>query len=88
MVPNSFTSYELTSAEVLQGSIFTSLQKQVIQNHLAIEAEKKLALEFDPENIQNFLQQEAAYKGKIELLQFLLVSSEVSEEQLRAENSN
>lgn len=82
LIPNMFTSYELSDKEVLEGSIFTSLQKQVLQNHLVVEAEKKMLLEFDPKDSENFMQQEAVYRGKIELIQFLLQSSDISEETL------
>lgn len=82
----SFASYELTEQEQRQGSIFTALQKQVLQNNLARYAEERLALEYDPEHPTLFLQQEAEIKAQIQLLQFLLISSEIAEEELRTTN--
>jgi len=83
IIPNSFTAYVLTDEEVLQGGVFTSLQKQVLHNHLATEAENRLRLELNPEKVQEFIQAEAELKGKIQLLQYLLDVSDASEEELK-----
>ena len=82
ILSNSFTSYELTEEQVLQGSIFNVLQKQVLQNHLATFAEEKLALDYTPEAKDQFLQKEAYLKAKIDLVRYLLDSSTMSEELL------
>ena len=82
ILSNSFTSYELTEEQVLQGSIFNILQKQVLQNHLATFAEEKLALDYTPEAKDQFLQKEAYLKAKIDLVRYLLDSSTMSEELL------
>jgi hypothetical protein len=85
---NSFYSYDLSDQEVLQGSIFTSAQKAVLQNHLATEAEKKLQLTFNPNNPQEFLQEEAYLRGKIEVLQYLIEASDASQEVISANPTN
>ena len=82
IIPNTFTSYELSEKEELQGSILTGLQIQVLQNALSATAEEKLALEFDPEHPQLFIQQEAYKKGQIELYTFLIDKSLTSAEEM------
>jgi hypothetical protein len=78
IIPNQFTSYSLTQDEELQGSIFSLLQTYVLQNELSICAMEKNALEFNPSDPIAFAQQEAALKGKIELLTYLLDKSVAS----------
>lgn len=82
VIPNSFTTYELTDEQVLRGSIFTLEQKQVLQNHLATFAEEKLSLDYTPTAKEEFLQKEAYLKAKIELVRYLLDSSTYSEDLL------
>jgi len=71
IIPNDFTSYQLTEQEELEGSILTITQKQVIQNHLSAAAHEKNALEYDPENPQRFVQQEASLKGQLDAYHFI-----------------
>ena len=78
LLTNSFTSYELTPQEELQGSIFNSLQLQVLHNHLAAYAEQKIALDYTPEHPLIFAQDEASLKAKIELLNYLIEASQAS----------
>lgn len=80
LIPNMFSSYELTEKEALQGSIFTVLQIQVLQNQLSNIAEEKLSLEFDPLNPTRFAQEEASLKGQMDILNFLISSSAISED--------
>jgi len=72
LTPNSFTSYKLTDDELLQGSILNTLQLQVMNNHLASYAEEKIALDFTPDDIEGFLQKEAALNANIKLLNYLI----------------
>jgi len=81
-ITTRFTAYELSDEEVLQGSIFTILQTQVLQNHLATAAEEKLSLNYDPDNKERFLQEEAYLKAKLDFIQYLLDSSAISKETL------
>lgn len=87
IIPNSFTSYDLTPEEVQIGSIFTGLQKQVLQNYLATYAEERLQLDFDPLNPHNFAQQEAEKKGVIQFIQYILQMSDTAAEEQAAERS-
>jgi len=78
LVPNSFTTYALTEHDVLEGSIYTTLQLQVLQNTLAAYAEEKIALDYDSEHPLLFAQNEASLKAKIELLTYMIEASKVS----------
>ena len=82
---NQFTSYILSSREELEGSIFSLLQKQVIQNELSLIAAQKMALDYDPSNPVAFAQSEALLKGQLQVYNLLLDKSAVAEsEMLRA----
>jgi hypothetical protein len=80
-ISNTFTSYSLTSEELQQGSILTSLQKQCIQNQISALAEQKLRLKYDPVNPMTFLQEEAELQGQLIALQYLFTLSEAAEAQ-------
>jgi hypothetical protein len=73
--PNTFSSYKLTEEEELSGNILTSLQVMVIQNQIALLAEQKLALIYDPSEPQSYGIQIAFLSGKLEILQQLLSNS-------------
>jgi hypothetical protein len=88
LIPNSFSSYNLTEKEVLQGSILSTLQKQVLQNQLAAIAEEKLRLDYDPAKILEFVQQDAYKRGQIDLLSFILDASDAAERALYNPNYN
>lgn len=75
LLPNSFSSYNLTEEDIIEGSILTNLQLQVIQNLLATKAEEKLALEYNIDKPNEFIQQEAYHKGAIDLLRYLIDQS-------------
>lgn len=79
---NVFQQWLLSPEEVQQGSILQDLQRKVIQNEIAIAAQEKLALKFDPLNPLLFAQQEAELAGKIGILQFLVSQSEEAVAQL------
>jgi len=76
LAPNSFTSYVMSDQDVIEGSIFTVLQTQVLHNLRSTYAESKIALDYDPEHKEKFLQDEASLKAKIDLLTYLLDNSE------------
>lgn len=78
LIPNSFTSYELTPQEQLQGSILNTLQLQVLHNHLADIAEEKLALDYNPEHPLLYAQTEAALNGNIKFINYLIDASEAA----------
>lgn len=80
LTPNSFSSFFLTEDDSLEGSILTTLQKQVIHNLLVARAEEKLALRFNPAKPEEFIQQEASLAGEIAAYQTLIANSELSVE--------
>ena len=75
LVPNSFSTFQLDEDEVLQGSMFTISQLQVLQNNLASYAEERLAQEYNPASPMQFIQQEAFNKGAMAALSFLIENS-------------
>ena len=86
LIPNDFSSYQLTEQEELEGSILTITQKQVIQNYLSAAASEKNGLEYDPDSPTRFVQQEASLKGQMDAYRFILASSDTAEEQLTTPN--
>jgi hypothetical protein len=72
----SFVSWILTPEEEAQGSVFSLTQKQLIQNRIAVLAEEKLALTYDPNEPMKFLQTEAELQGQIGILKYLLTMSQ------------
>ena len=86
VIPNDFTSYELTEKEEIDGSVLTTLQKQRIQNALSNAAMEKNSLSFDPTNPTRFAQQEASLKGQMDAYRFILDSSAIAEEALNQSN--
>ncbi len=80
LTPNSFSSYHLSEDDALEGSILTTLQKQVIHNLLVLRAEEKLNLEFTPDDITAYTQREASLAGEIAAYRTLIANSEFSEE--------
>ncbi len=87
LITNTFSAYHLTDQEALQGSILTVTQLQVIQNQLARVAEEKLALDFDPANPITYAQQEAYMKGQMDLLLYIIDSSQASADTLNNPDS-
>lgn len=83
LIDNDFSTYHLNDEEEIQGQMLTLTQRQVIQNLLAKAAEEKINLEYNPEAKERFLQQEASLKGQMDILRFLLVSSDAAEENYR-----
>lgn len=82
LIPNEFASFELSQYEEEQGTILTSLQKQVIQNKLSMLASEKLTLVFTPNDINTYMQQEAELEGQLGILRWLLATSEEMEKVL------
>ena len=79
LIPNTFSSYELTDDEQTQGSLLTITQKQVIQNHICNIAEEKLALVFDASKPTAYAQEEASLAGQIAALKWMIDISEAAE---------
>lgn len=87
LILNSFSSFDLLEEEETQGSILTITQKQVIQNEIALMAEEKLNLVFDPEKPSLYTQEEAYKKGQLDALKHRLTCSDLAEERVRELNN-
>jgi hypothetical protein len=79
-VHTMFTRYEFTEQEVPMAFVFTELQTQHLQNELTIAAEAQVALQLDPLNPMARIQEEAYNRGKIDMLRYLLTTSESTKE--------
>ena len=79
LATNLFSSYTLTEEEQIQGCILSSLQKQVIQNRLAVAAEGKVYIEYEPTNPLQAALLEAHARGQIDALNAILQESDFSE---------
>lgn len=88
LIPNSFSSYDLTEQETVAGSVLTELQRQVIQNQIHLLAMQKLNSEFDPSDPHKFTKEIANLDGQIFSLQWLLRTSEDIEKQLAQFRAN
>lgn len=77
---NPFQQWEFTSEEELYAYQFNDLNLKALQNEIAIAAQEKIALTFDPLNPVRFAQQEAELAGKIEILQYLISRSTTKQE--------
>lgn len=72
ILPSTFTRYQLTPEEQLNGQILNTDNLQVIQNYICDAAEEKLALKYDPEHPMLFAQREAELQGQIGILKLLV----------------
>lgn len=69
---NSFSAFLFTEAEQEEAVKLNALQEMYFQNMHAETAEILLSLKFDPKEMFIFAQQEAYYRGQLELLAFLI----------------
>lgn len=70
-VANKFTSYEFTQAELFAATRFSDLQLMLIQTLIAKDAEQRVNMKITPNDLAS-LQEEAALKGSIEAMEYLL----------------
>jgi hypothetical protein len=78
LIPNTFSTYQLSAEETTAGFAFTQSSLEVLHNQRAMIAEQKLALTYDPSNAQHFLQQEAYLRGQIELISWMFEMAETT----------
>jgi len=69
---NPFTSYEFTVEELAAARKLSPLHKAYYQTLLSDAVASRIALQFTPNDINSFLQQEAELKGQIGILNMLL----------------
>jgi hypothetical protein len=79
----TFTHWNLSKQEVLQGSILNQSQKQLLQNELATIGEQIVNLEYDPDKPLDFVQNDAHLKGQMAVIRYMLLRSDESEQQLQ-----
>lgn len=72
---NIFTSYNLNEDEQTEGSKLTIPQMQVMQNLLSQYAEDRLKLNYDPNKMLEFVQQDYFCKGAMAVLELLINTS-------------
>jgi hypothetical protein len=80
LIPNEFSTFKLTDQEALEGCILTITQKEVLHNLLAANASELLGLEYDIKEPSSYIQQEAYKRGAIDVLRFILASSDSAHE--------
>lgn len=72
---NTFQPVTMSATDELSGRILSSMQLGVLQNLRVSIAEQKLNLEFTPNDVLSYAQQEAFLKGQLEILQYIIDSS-------------
>lgn len=85
---NSFSTFNLTERESLDACILNQLQKMWLQNLKADVAERLISLEFDTTNPLQRLAEDAELKGQLKILNYILITSAESEQQLMDLASN
>lgn len=83
IVNGTFTHWDLLPQEVLQGSILSQSQKQLLQNELATIAEQIVNLEYTPDKPMEFVQHDAHLKGQMSIIRYMLLRSDESEVALK-----
>ena len=76
LIPNVFSTFDLTPQEQRVGEILSSLNLAVIHNLRSQKAEEKLRLTFTPADINTYIQREAELQGQIGILDYLIQCSE------------
>jgi len=73
---STFTRYNLSVQEILQGTVLSPQQIQVIQNECADIADQLINLTFDPINPTQVALDQAYLKGQLAAFQLLPIRSE------------
>jgi hypothetical protein len=85
VIENVYTSYEFDSQdEAVIARTFTDLQVKHIRNELAILAEKKVLLAYDPQNPEQFALEHEWMRGGMDAILGLLMTSENNKDELFA----
>lgn len=71
-IVNSFTSFELNEEEATMALMYTPQQLMFLQNQKAEIASAKLAIEYDPQNPNNFHVQHIWYSGRLVEIDYLI----------------
>lgn len=78
-----FTQYELTEEETIIGTLLSNEQMAVLQNDLAEIAIRRASVRFDvkDDELRAKLLEDAALKGQITFIQYLLNRAEAARQQ-------
>lgn len=77
-----FVAFEFTPEELLSATVLPPLNYQYIQTLLSEAAEDKMNVQYDSDHPVRHIQQEAYFKGQIDLAKFLLGVSDDRKEAL------
>jgi hypothetical protein len=87
LVPDTYDSLfsftPLTAEAELKGQLLTPENILVIRNERAKIAEQKVRRDFDPKNVENYIQTEAQLKGQLQMLDWLLDIDKAAREIIR-----
>lgn len=75
-INNQYTQYRLTPDQQIIGFSLSPEQRAVIQNDIAEAAIKRANLVLDTANPNKFIQEDAALKGQITILSYMLVRAD------------
>jgi len=70
-VSNQFTEFEFTQAEMYAATRFSELQLMLIQTLVARDAKQRISINIRPNDLAS-IQEEAALKGSINAMEYLL----------------
>lgn len=76
--PSTFTKYKLSDTDVMAGYKLPAATIAVLTNLQVTIAEEKLALEFTPNDVLSFTQQEAFKAGQLAIIAHILQEAEVA----------
>lgn len=76
---NPFVFYEFTEDEEIEAAILTTLQKNWLRNKSALIAQARFNEIPTANDFSSFIQTEAAYKGRLDVIKTLLDESDAAE---------
>lgn len=82
IIQSIFTRFELTAQEQITGRIFNDTQLGIMQTLRADAVEQRVNLDFTPNDVLGFTQQEAFLKGQIALLTNLIDGSAAAQREI------
>jgi hypothetical protein len=82
-IPNEFASFSLSEEEELSGRILNGMNILVLQNKLAQIATQKLNSKCTPQNVAEYMQEDAYLQGQLDILKNLLEDSLAAQEELQ-----
>lgn len=75
---NIFDTYEHTEQEQIASSIFSQTNLEYLHNQRTAIAQQKLLLVYDTTNPSAFVQEDAYLRGQLDILSYLIDSSEAA----------